>query len=469
MAACLLISAGTAEASSLSVSPTSIDVLAPQQAAALALRNGGDKPLNAQVRVFRWRQPGGEDVLEPAKAVVASPAIIEIKPGADYTIRIVRTSREPVKGEENYRVVVDELPDGFRVTAATPSCPVAAMADEVRDFYGVQFHPEVTHTRQGGALLQRFIHDICQTQALWTPANIIEDSVRRVREQVGSDQVLLGLSGGVDSSVVAALLHKAIGDQLTCVFVDHGLLRKNEGDQVMAMFAQNMGVKVIRVNAAERYFAALKGVDEPEFDDPDPVRGWAAQYLNVWPLLIGANADGLFPNWPNLSRPPSMASPDALGISANATQSWLSLAAASSSGDRTHVGAVMRTRSVERGEFVSKVHRIQGTYGCDVLIDPKGRASSLIDDLEDAGVTLKQVTQDEFILANADFWTAYEAAQLEHPNNPALNDAIENAGWREIAKRRVFAAARGDIDMLEAGALAVRGSRRDYDVLDSVL
>ena len=218
-----------------------------------------------------------------------------------------------------------------------------------------------------------------------------------------------------------------------------------------------------------KYAAALAGQDEPEFDDPDPVRGWAAQYLNVWPLLIGANADGLFPNWPNLSRPPSMASPDALGISANATQSWLSLAAASSSGDRTHVGAVMRTRSVERGEFVSEVRRIQGTYGCDVLIDPKGRASSLIDDLEDAGVTLKQVTQDEFILANADFWTAYEAAQLEHPNNPALNDAIENAGWREIAKRRVFAAARGDIDMLEAGALAVRGSRRDYDVLDSVL
>ncbi len=159
---------------------------------------------------------------------------------------------------------VTQIPDGFRVTAATPSCPVAAMADEVRDFYGVQFHPEVTHTRQGGALLQRFIHDICQTQALWTPANIIEDSVRRVREQVGSDQVLLGLSGGVDSSVVAALLHKAIGDQLTCVFVDNGLLRKNEGDQVMAMFAQNMGIKVIRVDAEAEFLGKLAGVSDPE-------------------------------------------------------------------------------------------------------------------------------------------------------------------------------------------------------------
>jgi len=159
---------------------------------------------------------------------------------------------------------VVELPDGFRVTAATPSCPIAAMADETRDFYGVQFHPEVTHTKQGAELLQRFIHDICQTQALWTPANIIEDSVRRVREQVGTDQVLLGLSGGVDSSVVAALLHKAIGDQLTCVFVDNGLLRKNEGDQVMAMFAQNMGIKVIRVDAEDEFLGKLAGVADPE-------------------------------------------------------------------------------------------------------------------------------------------------------------------------------------------------------------
>ena len=159
---------------------------------------------------------------------------------------------------------VTQLPDGFRVTAATPSCPIAAMADETRDFYGVQFHPEVTHSTQGGAMLQRFIHDICQTQALWTPANIAEDAIRRVRAQVGDDQVLLGLSGGVDSSVVAALLHQAIGDKLTCVFVDNGLLRKGEGDQVMAMFAQNMGVKVIRVDAEAEFLGKLAGVSDPE-------------------------------------------------------------------------------------------------------------------------------------------------------------------------------------------------------------
>ncbi|MDZ4299111.1 MAG: glutamine-hydrolyzing GMP synthase [Moraxellaceae bacterium] len=159
---------------------------------------------------------------------------------------------------------VTQVPDGFRVTASTPSCPIAAMADEARDFYGLQFHPEVTHTSKGLELLQRFVHDICQTQALWTPENIIEDSIRRVREQVGHDQVLLGLSGGVDSSVVAALLHKAIGDQLTCVFVDNGLLRKNEGEQVMAMFAKNMGIKVIRVDAEDEFLGKLAGVSDPE-------------------------------------------------------------------------------------------------------------------------------------------------------------------------------------------------------------
>lgn len=159
---------------------------------------------------------------------------------------------------------VTQVPDGFRITASTPSCPIAAMADEARDFYGLQFHPEVTHTSKGLELLQRFVHDICQTQALWTPENIIEDSIRRVREQVGNDQVLLGLSGGVDSSVVAALLHKAIGDQLTCVFVDNGLLRKNEGEQVMAMFAKNMGIKVIRVDAEAEFLGKLAGVSDPE-------------------------------------------------------------------------------------------------------------------------------------------------------------------------------------------------------------
>jgi GMP synthase (glutamine-hydrolysing) len=160
-------------------------------------------------------------------------------------------------------------PPGFVVTARTERIPVAAMADDARHWYGVQFHPEVTHTKQGSALLKRFVTEICGCATLWTAANIIDDQIERVRAQVGDDQVLLGLSGGVDSSVVAALLHRAIGDRLTCVFVDTGLLRWNEGDQVMAMFAAEadnggMGVKVIRVDAAERYFAALAGVADPE-------------------------------------------------------------------------------------------------------------------------------------------------------------------------------------------------------------
>jgi GMP synthase (glutamine-hydrolysing) len=156
------------------------------------------------------------------------------------------------------------LPPGFVVSAETSSAPIAAMADESRRFYGVQFHPEVTHTLQGQRVLERFIRDICGCEALWTSANIIEDAIQKVREQVGSDHVLLGLSGGVDSSVVAALLHRAIGDQLTCVFVDNGLLRLNEGDQVMATFAQNMGVRVIRVNAQDRFLSALAGQSDPE-------------------------------------------------------------------------------------------------------------------------------------------------------------------------------------------------------------
>jgi len=164
---------------------------------------------------------------------------------------------------------VAKAPPGFTVTAMTDRIPVAAMSNEAMQWYGVQFHPEVTHTKQGQELLRRFVVDICGCATLWTPANIIEDQVARVREQVGSDEVILGLSGGVDSSVVAALLHKAIGEQLTCVFVDTGLLRWQEGDQVMAMFASEadkggMGVKVIRVNAADRYFKALEGVADPE-------------------------------------------------------------------------------------------------------------------------------------------------------------------------------------------------------------
>ena len=159
---------------------------------------------------------------------------------------------------------VTVLPQGFAVTASTPSCPIAAMSDESKHFYGVQFHPEVTHTHQGGRMLERFIRDICGCDALWTPANIVADSIERIRAQVGDDQVLLGLSGGVDSSVVAALLHKAIGAKLTCVFVDNGLLRKNEGDQVMAMFAKNMGVRVIRVDSADEFLGKLAGVSDPE-------------------------------------------------------------------------------------------------------------------------------------------------------------------------------------------------------------
>jgi GMP synthase (glutamine-hydrolysing) len=159
---------------------------------------------------------------------------------------------------------VTAVPEGFKVTARTETVPIVGMADEARRWYGVQFHPEVTHTKSGNAMLRRFAVDICGCATLWTAANIIEDQIERVRAQIGDGNVLLGLSGGVDSSVVAALLHKAIGPRLTCVFVDTGLLRWHEGDQVMAMFAEHMGVNVIRVDAGPRYFAALKGVDEPE-------------------------------------------------------------------------------------------------------------------------------------------------------------------------------------------------------------
>ncbi len=159
---------------------------------------------------------------------------------------------------------VTRLPPGFRVIAATGTAPLAGIADEARGFYGVQFHPEVTHTTQGRAILQRFVHDICGCAPLWTPGNIIANMVESVRRQVGRDEVVLGLSGGVDSSVVAALLHRAIGDQLTCIFVDNGLLRLNEGDQVMETFARHMGVKVIRVDAEQRFLGALQGASDPE-------------------------------------------------------------------------------------------------------------------------------------------------------------------------------------------------------------
>ena len=159
---------------------------------------------------------------------------------------------------------VSELPPDFELIAETGSCPIAGMAHRDKPWFGIQFHPEVTHTLKGEEIFRHFVLSICGCEALWTPANIVEDAVARVREQVGDDKVLLGLSGGVDSSVVAALLHRAIGDQLTCVFVDNGLLRLNEGDQVMDMFAQNMGVKVIRADAEERFLSKLSEVEDPE-------------------------------------------------------------------------------------------------------------------------------------------------------------------------------------------------------------
>lgn len=159
---------------------------------------------------------------------------------------------------------VTQVPEHFEITASTDSCSVAGMAWQEKQFYGVQFHPEVTHTLQGQRIFEHFVLQLCGCDALWTPANIVEDAIAKVKATVGDDKVLLGLSGGVDSSVVAALLHKAIGDKLTCVFVDNGLLRKNEGDQVMDMFAKNMGVTVIRANAEELFLGNLKGVSDPE-------------------------------------------------------------------------------------------------------------------------------------------------------------------------------------------------------------
>jgi GMP synthase (glutamine-hydrolysing) len=159
---------------------------------------------------------------------------------------------------------VTELPPGFKLMASTPSCPIAGMADEARGFYAVQFHPEVTHTVQGRAILERFVLDICKTRPDWVMGNHIGEAVAAIKQQVGDEEVILGLSGGVDSSVAAALIHRAIGDQLTCVFVDHGLLRLNEGDMVMDMFAGKLHAKVVRVDASELFLRELAGVSDPE-------------------------------------------------------------------------------------------------------------------------------------------------------------------------------------------------------------
>ncbi len=159
---------------------------------------------------------------------------------------------------------VTEMPAGFKLMASTPSCPIAGMADEARRFYAVQFHPEVTHTVQGKAMLERFVLQICQVRPDWIMRDHIAEAVAAIRQQVGDEEVILGLSGGVDSSVAAALIHRAIGDQLTCVFVDHGLLRLNEGDMVMDMFAGKLHAKVIRVDASDLFLGKLAGVQDPE-------------------------------------------------------------------------------------------------------------------------------------------------------------------------------------------------------------
>jgi len=159
---------------------------------------------------------------------------------------------------------VVKLPPGFKLMASTQACPIAGMADEERGFYGVQFHPEVTHTRQGKRVLERFVRGICGCTADWNMPDYVGEAVARIRDQVGVEEVILGLSGGVDSSVAAALIHRAIGEQLTCVFVDHGLLRLNEGEQVMETFAKHMHVKVLHVDASAEFFQALAGVSDPE-------------------------------------------------------------------------------------------------------------------------------------------------------------------------------------------------------------
>jgi GMP synthase (glutamine-hydrolysing) len=159
---------------------------------------------------------------------------------------------------------VVEMPPGFKLMASTDSCPIAGMADEERNYYAVQFHPEVTHTTQGKAILERFVLDICGARADWVMGDYILEAVEKIRRQVGNEEVILGLSGGVDSSVAAALIHRAIGDQLTCVFVDHGLLRLNEGDMVMDMFVGKLHARVVRVDAADQFLGHLAGVSEPE-------------------------------------------------------------------------------------------------------------------------------------------------------------------------------------------------------------
>ena len=182
----------------------------------------------------------------------------------DGLLEGVATSGSHLKVWMSHGDRVEKLPAGFEAIAASDNAPLAAMADTERHYYGLQFHPEVTHTENGQRIIEQFVHGVCACPSDWTAENIIADHIERVRAQVGSQRVLLGLSGGVDSSVVAALLHEAIGDRLVCVFVDNGLLRLSEGDDVMDTFREHLGVQVIRVNAEEEFLAALDGVADPE-------------------------------------------------------------------------------------------------------------------------------------------------------------------------------------------------------------
>ena len=183
---------------------------------------------------------------------------------SDFTRGIQDEARHTLDVWMSHGDKVSQLPEGFRIIGETPSCPIAMMENTAKHFYGIQFHPEVTHTKQGRALINRFVLDICGARPSWTMPNYIEEAVEKIRAQVGNDEVILGLSGGVDSSVAAALIHRAIGDQLTCVFVDHGLLRLNEAESVMQMFARNLGVNVIHVDASADFMAKLAGVTDPE-------------------------------------------------------------------------------------------------------------------------------------------------------------------------------------------------------------
>ncbi|MEI6305995.1 MAG: glutamine-hydrolyzing GMP synthase, partial [Deltaproteobacteria bacterium] len=207
------------------------------------------------------RHFGGEVVSAGKREFGYADLLVSGKPGPLFDSFFVE-NKSPVWMSHGDHVAC--VPKRFEVVAKTANAPVCAIQDVGRSIYGVQFHPEVNHTPRGELLIDTFVRKICGCSGQWTPGQIIMDAVESIRQQVGNDRVILGLSGGVDSSVAAALINRAIGEQLTCVFVDNGLLRLGEGDQVMATFAENLGVRVIRVNAEERFFSALSGVVDPE-------------------------------------------------------------------------------------------------------------------------------------------------------------------------------------------------------------